>query len=1151
MENVVTMKRSFKKWGILFFIGCIGIALPMEGQGIAEVGSSAERLQANQSQEILKKPVAITESIKGLENVLAYIEQQTEIGFVYRQELVKPFADIKVTKNTKSTVGKLLDDLLGGIALSYVAAEDHIIITEKEEAADTKQEVVTGIVREASSNEPLPTVNVRLKGSTVGTASDKNGEYRIIVPSLQDTLIFTYIGFQRREIPIDGRKEINVMMESSISEMSEVVVTGIVERDVDTYTGSSVMVNNEELRQAGGNDNIIKALQNIDPSFVVVENLTQGSNPNVLPEMQLRGTSTFPAQESELTSELKGNYLKNPNQPLFILDGFEASVEEVFDLDVDRVRSVTILKDASAKALYGSQAANGVVVIETKKLSATDPIITYNVNTFVEAPDLSSYNLTNAAEKLEAERIDGVYQDEDTEDYIVLQQLYNTRKKRIMEGLDTDWMAKPLRTAFGQNHSLTVELGTDDLKLLGGIAYGNDQGVMKESHRKNISGNIKASYRIDNFLLRNNLRVNKNSTQNSPFGDFSEYSRMNPYWRAENPDGAIPYYAEIGIYNDEGAVNQVSFVNPLYNSTLNSINASSYLNFTNNFYLEWKILPELKTTARLGISTWSNEADEFYPAGHTRFEDVADENREQKGSYQLNEGERNSISGDLNVNYSNQIGKHFYLANAGFNIREENYSELYHLVEGFPSERLNDPTFGRRYASDSNPRGIDGVNREIGFLFIGSYMYDERYLTDLTLRTNASSQFGTDKRWANFWSFGLGWNLHNESFMESQNVVDRLKLRGSLGSTGNQNFRTNVSISTYSYYLDSFYDDFIGSYTENMANPGLQWESKFDYNIGFDADIAGLSLKFDYYESYTENLVTDLSIPSSTGFTSVKENVGRIKNRGFEVNASYLVYAGNNGFLSLNVGVTTNKNEIIDLSDAMRNYNEMIEEEAAKIYNSDPVIKYEDGRSMNDIWAVPSLGIDPATGNEIYLTRDGNTTFEYNPNDMVVVGNSSPDYRGIFGFNGEYKGFGLNMIFRFKKGGQMYNQTLVNKVENIDINYNVDRRVLTGRWKEPGDISKFKRLTGCVDSDDEDTLCNNEKRTRPTSRFVQDLSQLDIAAVSLYYNFPQHLLDNFGARRLRLGVNMNDVATFSTVRIERGTQYPFARRVSFSLSATF
>lgn len=1138
------MRNKNRRWIISLFVIMIGVASHLYGQSIADRSTGYSSVfQSQSSATLLDKTFTIDKVEGGLEQVLRRIEKESGVTFVYRQELLTPYENIEINEPITSTVGAFLDKIFQGIPLAYLASENYIIISNESSLQSVAPDTVTGTVTDATSNETLPGVNIMVKSTNVGTSTDGSGNYTLLVPSSQDTLVFSFIGYETVEEPINGRSTINVEMRQSTSEMDEVIVTGVLERDNESFTGSHVTVDNEELQRAG-NDNVFQSLRNVDPSFNILEDLSAGSDPNALPDLQLRGQSTFEADQTELDQNLKANFLKKPNQPLFILDGFKSSAEEIFDLEMNRIESVTILKDASAKALYGSQAANGVVVVETKKLYATDPVISYNNKVRLELPDLSSYNLTNSMEKLRAERIDGLYDPDlnNGQTAIELQQLYNARRKLALQGLDTDWMAKPLRNGIGQEHSLAVELGTEDLKVRGNVSFGDEQGVMKGSYRQNLGGNIKASYRAGDVLLRNTMRINKNSTQDSPYGTFNQYARMNPYWRATNQNGSIPYYAETGPGGGQ-------FTNPLYNSTLDTEITTSYLNFTNNFYLEWNILPKLKTTARVGVNTWNTEADEYYPAEHTRFENEFDIN--QKGSYQVNNGERTNVSGDLNVKYTNEVGKHFYLGNVGFNIREEQFSEVVHQVEGFPSQNLNDVTFGRRYPEGSSPTGISSIDREIGFLAIGSYMYDSRYMTDVTVRTSASSQFGADKRWAQFWSLGLGWNVHNESFMEVLDFLDRFKIRGSVGSTGNQNFNTNASIATYNYYLETNYDNQLGSFASNLANPALQWETKFDYNAGFDANIGNLTMRFDYYESYTENLVTDLSLPPSTGFSSVKENIGEIKNSGFELSASYLVWQSRDGFLSVNASGATNENEIINLSEAMQNYNDRIEEQAAQQNNSDPVIKYEDGRSMNDIWAVRSLGIDPATGNEIYLTRDGNTTYQYNPQDMVVVGNSQPKYRGNFGFNGEYKGFGASVIFRFLGGGQMYNQTLVNKVENVNMNFNVDKRVLTGRWKEPGDNADFKRLGEYCAPNPDGSCSPVQARTRPTSRFVQDYNRLDIAAVNVDDNFRPSFLDKLGLRRLKIGVNMNEVATFSSVQIERGTQYPYARNLTFSLNATF
>ena len=1094
-----------------------------------------------------KKLISMNMGTVTLQEAFDKIRKDQNVSFFYSDDELDVQKKINA-KIVEASLQEAVSKLVGSKFKVEVNEDNIVLITPIKPTAKSitpQEEIrVKGNVTDEKGN-PLPGVSIMVKGSSKGLISDNDGNYSIQV-NANDILIFRFLSYETQEIAVNGRAEINLQLMPAVNELSQVVITGIFERPVESFTGSAVTITQEELKKVG-NANLFQTIRNIDPSVVIMDNLSMGSNPNALPEMQIRGTSTFPANETNAGQGLKGNYLKNPNQPLFILNGFETSAEQVLDLDINRVESVTLLKDAASKAIYGARAANGVVVIETKRLSGSNAIVSYNGSVDIDMPDLTSYNLTNALEKLEAERIDGMYEPthKDADRLVELKQLYNMRKKLALEGLDTYWMAKPLQTGVGQRHSMSAELGSKDLRILGNISYRDVVGVMKGSSRKNISGNLTTSYRLKNLAFRNIMSANNNNATESPYGTFDEYAKMNPYWRAENIDGTIPYYAEIGPNGER-------YTNPLYNADLNSRIATSYFNFTNNFYLEWDIIPGLRATTRVGIDVKKNEADEFYPSSHTRFEGyVGEEMAKRKGSYQLNNGESSYLSGDFNVNYSKSIDKHFYFANAGFNISENKFNEVIHRVEGFPSNRMDNIMFGRAYALDARPTGIDGISRDLGFLGVGSYMYDNRFLTDLTLRTSASSQFGADKRWAKFWSLGLGWNLHNENLFPAA-MFDVLKVRGSIGSTGNQNFNTNASIATYAYYLDALYQGFTGSYLQNMANAGLQWESKFDYNAGLDAKYRNLTLRLDYYESYTENLITDLTIPNSTGFNRVKDNLGKVKNSGYDLNASFLAWSRDRSFFSLNFGIVTNENKIVELSNSMKSYNDAMDAQAAERGNNKPLHKYEDGMSMDAIWAVPSLGIDPATGNEIYLTREGNTTYQWNAKDMVVVGNSNPKYRGTFGFNAEHNGFGLNVAFRYLGGGQMYNQTLVDKVENVDMNYNVDKRVLTGRWTYPGQEALFKRLgTYSVDTNGDGAYESYAEKTRATSRFVQDRDELNIAAVTLYYDVNSSLVKKIGMERLKLSVNMNEMATISTIQIERGTQYPFARTLSFAVLANF
>ncbi len=377
--------------------------------------------------------------------------------------------------------------------------------------------------------------------------------------------------------------------------------------------------------------------------------------------------------------------------------------------------------------------------------------------------------------------------------------------------------------------------------------------------------------------------------------------------------------------------------------------------------------------------------------------------------------------------------------------------------------------------------------------------------------------------------------------MKGVGWIKQLKLRASIGLTGNQNFDTNAAIATYNYYTGIVYGGlagkFTGAYLASMPNSQLKWEQKKDHNIGIDMRVAGLSLSVDYYSADTKNMLTDVTIPTSTGFAIVKDNLGLVRNSGVEAKANYTIWQGKEGFVNVYGTFAYNRNKIIRLSESMRAYNEKMMKQAEDNNTSAPVLMYQDGLSMKTIWAVPSAGIDPQTGQEIYIKKDGTYTYTYSANDMVAAGNSDPKYRGTGGFTAEYKGIGLSATISYLAGCQMYNSTLVSRVENANIAYNVDRRLLIGRWTTPGQVTPYKKF-------------NSETTTRATTRFVQDRRELSLSSISAYYEFPSSIYRKLSMQRLRLSFYLNDIATFSSIKIERGLTYPFARNMSFSLTAT-
>lgn len=508
----------------------------------------------------------------------------------------------------------------------------------------------------------------------------------------------------------------------------------------------------------------------------------------------------------------------------------------------------------------------------------------------------------------------------------------------------------------------------------------------------------------------------------------------------------------------------------------------------------------------------------------------------------------------MNIRYSTQIKEKNYLfANVGLNVAEETYEEVMHQAEGFPNDRMTDIIFARQYLKESKPNGKESTIRDIGLLGVLNYTYDNKYLLDLSLRGNASSQFGSNNRWGSFWSVGAGWNIHKEPFM-NQEIFENLKLRGSVGYTGSQSSDAYASIGSYLYFMDRTYTGNLGGYLKGMRNEDLKWQKKMDYNAGIDINIKRrVSVTFDLYKSITENTLIDLTLPPSLGFSSVRENVGRVINNGFDLRTTFTLWQNTKerSYVNLLVNISRNKNRLDKLSDAMKAYNARQEELAASTLHGKPVKLYYDGASMDAIWGMKSLGIDPRNGREIYVRKDGRLTYNYDPSQQVILGDEMPKFQGTGGVSFEYKGFGGNLTFRFQYGAQMYNSTLISKVENADIEKNVDIRLYDGVWRpgDEGQVKPYKQLGRVWISE---TGEYEQLKTNPTSRFVQDRNELALSNMSFYYDFYRcKFLKKCNMERMKLSFYMNDVFTLSSIEVERGTSYPFARNFNFSLSVTF
>ena len=485
-----------------------------------------------------KNTLTIVLKEASLKEIIQAIRKQSAFDFIYGDSDVEKVRRQNVEMRN-ATVREVLDYCLKGSGLVYSIVGKTIVIKRVDEngVKHMEKSVIRGVVKD-NRGALLPGVTVMIKGTHYGFSTDNNGQFHFEFPQREDiVLVFSFVGMKPRELEYTNQEFLTVILEEEVAQMDEVVVTGMFERQKEGYTGSATVVKGDDLKKFS-KTNIAKALSAIDPGFRIAENIAAGSDPNRLPDLRMRGQATLPTGATVSTDAvmLKGDYATYPNQPLLILDGFEISLQTMNDLDPDRVSSITILKDAAATAIYGSKAANGVIVIETKAPEAGTLHVTYGGEIRVEVPDLSDYNLLNAREKLEVERMAGYY---DEEKDLAPLEIYQYYMREVKRGVDTYWLSKPLRTGVSQRHTVTLEGGDQALRYKLYVGMNNTIGVMKGSNRNTQTATLDLIYRVKRFRLKNSVTVDNATGNNSPYGSFRGYTELNPYWREVDENGEI------------------------------------------------------------------------------------------------------------------------------------------------------------------------------------------------------------------------------------------------------------------------------------------------------------------------------------------------------------------------------------------------------------------------------------------------------------------------------------------------------------------------------------------------------------------------------------------------------------------------------------
>lgn len=1106
---------------------------------------------------------------KPLSTLLAEIQKQTGYKIFYSDNNVDVSRKVNVSAR-QVPVNKVLESILPKLGLTYQFINNTIVLSQNPKAAAAQRtsvmakavpvRTVSGVVRDEAGKPMVGVSVISMKDKQRGTSTAADGTFSFRVPADETQVTFSMIGMKTQTLPV-GSGTLDVTMKSDVIESEALVITGFVPKAKNSFTGTATQVKGADLVKVNPT-NVLQALQVYDPSFVISDITGEfGSNPNHIPDrIEIRGANSMP--------DISENTLQTyTSLPIFILDGFQVEVEKVYNLDINRVENVTILKDAAASSIYGSRAANGVVVITTKMPQKGSIQISYTLNTSIETPDLSSYNLMNSKELVQYyEKMDifsGGSGSVDPERRNLLAML----RMEAANGVDTYWLAQPLRTAFKHSHSLVLEGGTDvgrqgkdrTLRYQINLNGNFSDGVMIGSLRNNYGGGAKLIYDTHKLQLTSDLQVGFTDTKDSPYGDFSTYTQLLPVFRIKDSHGDyfpslsannIPLYEN---YPWTGIGSNVlgTQINPLYEANnLNNFSRGNNLSLTYQLGANWEIVRDLRLRGEFSYNRQEKVSERYVSPFSSAITDGLDNNSiEQlyrRGSYDKNNATSTSYYGKASLSYQKSFARHTVQAVLGGEIKEDNAESDSYSVTGFLNDSQTYPSDGAQYPLSGRPTGSSSIVRMAGAFATVNYSFDNRYMVDGSYRVDGSSNFASKQRISSFWAVGVRWNVMNEKFM-NRKVFDNFALKANIGTTGNSNFALSQILNMYKYL--TMYDGITGAELMSLANPDLKWQTTLKRNIGLELGFLRnrINLEFNYYSNTTDNNITRVNILPSTGFSSYTANQGDVSNKGFDFNLSVTPVRTKNWQFNVFVNGQHNRNKLTNLSEALKDYNKQIMEEQTttdktKIEN---VFLFEEGKSLTAIYAVRSAGIDPGTGQEIFITKDGKRTFTWNSADQVVVGDTEPDLRGYFGVNLSYKRWSLNTSFEYSFGGEMYNQTLVDRIENTSMNnsvnrvaYNMDRRALYDRWSEPGQSAKYRGI-------------NVSGKTYASSRFVQKNNYLRMNSIRIMYNLNSPDKRLLGMSMLRIALSANDLFYASTIRQERGLSYPYARTFTLSLQANF
>lgn len=1142
-----------------------------------------------------------------IEQVFKEIESQTKFKFFYNIEDVNVKRIVSIKLNRKH-IEAVLNQLFKGSEVKYKLVDRQVILTKirpttkmPEEAFLSQDPIkVSGKVVDENGNA-LPGVTIRIKDTNTGVATDFDGNYTITVSSSENILVFTSVGFATQEITVGDQIIINVELKESSMDLGEVVITGYRNISKPRSTGSVGTVTAQEIRESGA-VSMDQVLRGKIPGIVA---LNLSGRPGATAQIRIRGLNS-----------ITGNM-----EPIWIVDGIEMR-EAVPNISVggvnlqnsiltngigsiipEDIASITVLKDAAASALYGARAANGVIVVTTKRGTAGDNRINVSSSFSLSEAPTNRYEMMNTAEKIQYERDlaeDKIFSPARGRASVILSEVTLGRLSEAegeamiaeLAKVDTDWFDVIFRPAFSWRHNISMSGGTQKMQYYGSASLGKEKGILKRNELSTFNSSAKLTVLpIPRLRIETQLRMSvRKDIAPNPIEDPFRYATFaNPYEKPYNDDGS---YAYDRSYNRETLPLDLFNYKHDYN-ILEDMETSTIKNNSSSLTVDgriaYDIFKNLSVDSQIQyVYSSSYGRDWAEPGSYASYKRNVIHNSEvQFLPEELNNGYLRETHGDsesytfknlltynANVNDTHFVnvlfGQEASKTNTGnfFNLLPDYNPDF--LIGGYPTEMdprifdnpYNDPITFDTYNFEL--LGNTGINEQktASFFMNASYSYKDIYVFNGSIRYDGVDIIGNKNNFTPLWNLSGKWNLSGEKFMQNVDFVQVLSLRGSLGYTGSID-RNALPFTYLRFHNIFFYDGAMMPTQINWKNPNVKWQKKLDRNIGLDASLfkSKLNIEFNYYNNRVIDLLDDKQLPVSTGASTIRANVASLTNSGIELDVNTFILNNTNWRWMLSFNLSKNTNKIT------KTFYQEVSELPVVEQNWPPasVSKYYTvGYDQSAIFGYEFAGVDPITGNtliyanneehlnpwELHSERDGRKIMDmdryFNHEASIsYLGNTQPSYAGGFGTSLSYKAFTLAAQFAYAGGN------LIRSPSTTDI-WQASRNLLrntANRWRQPGDITEIPEII----------VRSQGGNAYSKYFFDSDMEKgdfLKLTYINLSYDLPSGVVKKLGMQRCRFGLNANNLFTWTKYKgidpENNGTfGYPSARKYTANLEITF